>query len=174
MVNERECPPKTRSYTIKAGDSIYKLAQRFDTTVSAIISANSFLDPDNLQVGQKICIPLQKQYPSCPEGNFYTIQSGDTFYLLSQKFNVSVDDLKEANPRVNPGNLEVGQVICIPLATPPVECPEGTRQYEVVRGDTFYSIAREFNTTVEELKEINPDVNPDNLLIGQVICVPSS
>lgn len=170
--NSNECPPGTKEYEIKPGDTIYKLANRFDTTISAIISANPSLDPDNLQAGQNICIPLQKRFPSCPEGNYYKINPGDTLDSIAKKFNISVDDLKEANPRVNPQNLRIGEIICIPLATPPVECPEGTSPYVVQKGDTFYSIAKKFNTTTKTLQKLNPNVNPVFLLVGQTICVP--
>ncbi|WP_206708607.1 LysM peptidoglycan-binding domain-containing protein [Koleobacter methoxysyntrophicus] len=68
----------------------------------------------------------------------------------------------------------VGQIICIPLAVPPVVCPPGTIPYIIRSGDTFYSIARRFKTTVEALKKANPGVNPDALLIGQRICIPRS
>ena len=51
------CPAGTTAYTIKAGDSLYLLAQRFNTTVDAIRRANPTVDPDHLQIGQVICIP---------------------------------------------------------------------------------------------------------------------
>ena len=44
-------------YTIKAGDTFFLLAQRFGTTVQAIIAANPGIDPNFLQIGQVICIP---------------------------------------------------------------------------------------------------------------------
>ncbi|AGB40993.1 putative glycosyl hydrolase [Halobacteroides halobius DSM 5150] len=172
MVTNRDCPPNTKAYVIKAGDTLYELAQQFDTTVPAIIGANPNLDPDNLQVDQKICIPLQERYPSCPEGNYYKIKTGDTLYEIAQRYNISVADLKEANQRVDPQNLKVGEIICIPLATPPVECPEDSITYEVKRGDTFYSIAREYEITVDQLREANPNINPNALLIGQILCIP--
>lgn len=172
MVNDRDCPPGTRSYTIEAGDTVYQLAQQFDTSIPAIISANPFSNPDNLQVGEEICIPQQEQFPSCPEGNYYTVTAGDTFYSLAQTFNLSLADLKEANPQVDPEKLEVGQVICIPLATPPVECPEGAVRYIVRKGDTFYSIAQKFNISVSDLEAANPNLDPEALLIGQKICIP--
>ncbi|WP_245684763.1 LysM peptidoglycan-binding domain-containing protein [Orenia metallireducens] len=168
----QQAPPNTEAYQIKAGDTLYSLAQRFNTTVSAIISANPEIDPDNLQVGDKIFIPLQKEYPSCPEGNYYTIKAGDSFYAIADRFNISVDDLQEANPYVEPNNLKVGEVICIPLATPPVECPQGSILYIVKKGDTFYSIAKKYKISVAELRDANPRINPDELLIGQKICIP--
>ncbi|MBO8171603.1 MAG: LysM peptidoglycan-binding domain-containing protein [Bacillaceae bacterium] len=166
------CPPNTRPYVIRPGDTIYGLARRFGTSVPAIISANPFVNPQFLQPGQRICIPRQPIYPACPEGNYYTIRPGDTLYAIARFFNVSVDDLIEANPAINPYQLMPGQVICIPLATPPVTCPEGSITYTVRRGDTFYAIARRFNISVRALIRANPGINPQALLIGQKICIP--
>ncbi|MFW5976398.1 MAG: LysM peptidoglycan-binding domain-containing protein [Bacillota bacterium] len=100
------------------------------------------------------------------------MEAGDTLYSIARRFDISVDDLSEANPFVTPETLQPGEVICIPVATPPTDCPENTRNYTIQAGDTFYSIANRFNTTVGELQELNPDVNPDSLLIGQNICFP--
>jgi LysM repeat protein len=166
------CPPNSFAYVIKAGDTFFSLAQRYNTTVAAIISANPLVDPNRLRIGQTICIPRQPIYPPCPEGNYYTIKPGDTLYSLARFYNVSLNDLIEANPGINPDNLRVGQVICIPLATPPVTCPPGTAIYTIQAEDTFYRLARRFNVSVDALIRANPTVDPDALLIGQVICVP--
>lgn len=167
------CPPQTVPYIIRPGDTLYNLAQRFNTTVPAIISANPFINPQALTVGTQICIPRQRIYPPCPERNYYFIKPGDTLYNIAQFFNVSLDDLLEANPGINPYDLRIGQVICIPLATPPVTCPPGARSYIIKPGDTFYALARRFNTTVESLINLNPNINPNALLIGQRICIPA-
>jgi len=68
----------------------------------------------------------------------------------------------------------IGQVICIPLATPPVTCPSGIFSYIVRRGDTFSSISRIFGVTVESLIQANPGINPNALLIGQKLCIPKT
>jgi LysM repeat protein len=172
MSNENNCPPGTEEYIIKEGDTLYKLAQNFSTTISALIGANPNIDPNNLIVGDNLCIPLQAEFPSCPEENYYRIKARDTLYKIATKFNISVDDLQEANPKLNPDNLNLGEIICIPVATPPVECPEGSTAYLVQRGDTFYSIARKFEVSVEDLQEANPEVDPTGLLIDQKICIP--
>jgi LysM repeat protein len=114
-----------------------------------------------------------RQLPPCPEGNYYTIRAGDTLFSITQKFNISIDDLLEANlGLIEPDNLRVGQIICIPLAVPPRTCPPNTVTYIIQRGDTFYSISQRFDTTVEALIKANPEVSPDTLLIGQQICIP--
>lgn len=173
MPNGRDCPPDTEEYIIKEGDTLYKLAQNFDTTIPALIGANPEIDPNNLRVGDKLCIPLQKRFPSCPEENYYRIQAGDSLYKIAQRFNISADDLQEANPTLDPANLQIGEIICIPVATPPVECPEGSTAYLVQEGDTFYTIARKFRVSVDDLRAANPGVAPRGLLIGQKICIPT-
>lgn len=160
------------AYVIKPGDTYYNIAQRYNTTVAALVSANPFVNPNFLRIGQIICVPRQQLYPACPEGNYYTIKAGDTFYSIARRFNVSLDDLLEANPGVDPDRLMIGQIICIPLATPPVTCPEGTRSYIIQAGDTYYSLARRNNVTVESIIQANPGINPDALLIGQTVCIP--
>lgn len=52
-------------------------------------------------------------------------------------------------------------------------CPQGTRPYTIAAGDTFYAISRRFNVPLDSLLQANPGVDPDRLMIGQVICVPA-
>ncbi|HZJ58168.1 MAG TPA: LysM peptidoglycan-binding domain-containing protein [Clostridia bacterium] len=162
------CPGGTL-YTIRAGDTLFTLAGRFNTTVDAIMMANPGLDPMNLQVGRVICIPTAPQPGQCPGGFHYQIVAGDTFFNLARRFNTTVEALMAANPGVDPNRLMIGQVICIPV-TPTPPCPGGT--YQIRPGDTFFNIAMRFNTTVEALMAANPGVDPNRLMIGQVICLP--
>ena len=59
-----------------------------------------------------------------------------------------------------------------PWRRPRRRCPRGTREYVVQRGDTFSSIARRFDTSVETLRRLNPRIRPRDLRPGHVICVP--
>ena len=114
--------------------------------------------------------------PPCPTGfTTYIIRAGDTFYSLAIRFNTTVAVLLQANPGVNPNALMIGQAICVPVAVPPpVTCPAGFTTYIIRAGDTFYSLAIRFNTTVAVLLQANPGVNPNALMIGQAICVPAT
>jgi len=166
------CPGGTL-YTIRAGDTIYNLANRYNVSVNDILKANPGIDPNNLQIGQVICIPAATPpQPSCPGGTLYTIRAGDTIYNLASRYNVSVNDILKANPGIDPNNLQIGQVICIPAATPPQPSCPGGMLYTIKAGDTIYNLANRYNVSVDDILKANPGIDPNNLQIGQVICIP--
>ena len=166
------CPRGSFSYVIKSGDTLYKLAITYDTTVEAIMRINPGVNPNNLQIGQRICIPEGGTPTECPIGTFaYTIKAGDTLYKLAIEYNTTVEAIMRVNPGIDPNNLRIGQIICIPEGvTPPPEC-DGML-YTVKPGDTMYGIAQMFNISVAELLRANPGVDPNNLRVGQKICIP--
>ena len=167
------CPVGTFSYTIRPGDTLFNLARTYNTTVEAIIAVNPGIDPNNLQIGQRICIPIAPPGPICPVGTFeYTIRQGDTLFNLARTYNTTVEAIIAVNPGIDPNNLQIGQRICIPIAPPGPSCPVGTFAYTIRQGDTLFNLARTYNTTVEAILAINPGINPNNLQIGQVICIP--
>jgi LysM repeat protein len=168
-------------YQIRSGDTLYALAGRYGTTVEAITRANPGIDPNSLRVGQLICIPVAAAPPgppagACPAGSTpYVIRSGDTFYSIARRFNTTVAALTAANPRVNPNNLRVGQLVCIPTVPPPTAaCPPGSTPYAIRSGDTFYRIAQRAGISVSALVAANPGVDPNRLRVGQVICIPGA
>lgn len=161
----RVCPGTV--YTIAAGDTIFALANRFNTTVEAILAANPGIDPNRLFIGQRICLPIAVP-PVCP-GFTYTIRMGDTIFSLANRFNTTVSAILAANPGLDPNRLQIGQEICIPVPAPP--CPGFT--YTVAPGDTVFSLARRFATSVEAILAANPGLIPERLAIGQRICIPT-
>ncbi len=170
---ERTCPTGSFAYTIKSGDTLFQLARRFNTTVEGIMAINPGIDPNNLQIGQVICIPkVTAPLPPCPNGFYYTIKSGDTLYNLSQRFNIPLQEIINANPGIDPNRLQIGQVICIPQPVPYLPpCPEGV-YYVVKAGDTLFSIGQKFNIPLQEIIKSNPGIDPNRLQIGQIICIP--
>ena len=169
----QRCPAGSFAYTIVQGDTLFILASRYGTSVEAIMALNPGIDPHRLQIGQVICIPAHTApTPPCPNGFLYTIRSGDTFFRLGQQFGVGVDAIIRANPGVNPNNLQIGQVICIPTHTTPTPPCQNGFHYQIRSGDTFYILSQRYNVTVDAIMRANPGVNPNNLQIGQIICIP--
>jgi len=167
------CPGGTL-YAIKPGDSLFSLAPRFGTTIAAIQAANPGLDPRNLQLGQTICIPVAPAPGGCPGGFFYSVTISDTYFSIARRFGIAVQALAAANPGVNPNTLQIGQRICVPAPGPPPfqECPG--RLYAIQAGDTLIGIGQRFGYTLDALLIVNPGIDPNNLQIGQVICLPPS
>lgn len=99
----------------------------------------------------------------------HTVESGNTLWGLQQMYGVKVEDIMKSNPELNEG-LSVGQIIVIPIPNYVKPLPE-TSKYKVKSGETLYGLSRKFNTTVDELIQINPEL-AGGLKKGQVIQVP--
>lgn len=110
----------------------------------------------------------------------YVVRSGDTLYSIARQFGVSVQDLIQINNISNPSRIYVGQHLTIPRGgsaqpTPaPTTVPGPTTTYIVQAGDTLYSIARRFNTTVDAIALLNRIANPSRIFVGQRLTLPGS
>jgi len=109
------CPKGTIPYQIRSGDTFNALARRFNTTVDALIAVNPGVNPNNLLIGKSICIPIRRSIVPCSAGSRYIIKPGDTYSKLSQKYGLSVGAITALNPGVDPSNLRIGQIICLPI-----------------------------------------------------------
>lgn len=98
----------TSTYVVQAGDSLWLIAQRYQTTVDAIKRLNG-LTSDLINVGQILKIPSSQMEPYIE----YTVRSGDTLWLLSRRYNTTVDAIKKANGLTS-DLLSIGQVLKIP------------------------------------------------------------
>ncbi len=120
-MNFRQCPAGSVPYTIRAGDTLGKIAWTYNSSVQDIIGANPGITPTNLTIGQDICVPLKIQpYPSCPTTNYYVVKEGDTMESIAGYFNITVQQLMFSNYGIGAEDLYVDQVICIPVAPSPV------------------------------------------------------
>ncbi len=98
----------------------------------------------------------------------YTVKKGDTLYGISNQFGVSVIDLSNINNLTN-NVIQIGQELKIPGNTG--SNPSSTFQYTVKKGDSLYSIAKLYKTTVNEIMKLN-NIKNSNLSIGQVLRIP--
>lgn len=174
--------PQTINYTVKSGDSLYSIANRYNTTVDAIKSLNN-LTSNTLEIGQVLKIPGRETTPSEMEVSeviTYIVKSGDTLNSIANKYGISVDEIVNLN-NLTSGILTVGQNILLPLDTidePIIEEENNipgttTTTYTVKSGDTLYSIANKFGTTVANLKTLN-NLTSNSLSIGQILKISDS
>ena len=152
----------TNTYVVQKGDSLYSIAAKLGTTVAELKKENN-LTSNTLQIGQVLRIPTKEIYEE--EENIYVVKKGDTLYSIAAANNTTIDELKRIN-NLTSDILSTGQLLKIPSAL----LPETT--YKVKKGDSLYSIATKYNTTVDELKRIN-NLTSNTLSIGQVLKLPS-
>lgn len=194
------CPESTLPYIVLSGDTLWKLAQRYKTSVDEILDLNPGVDPQNLQIGSTLCLPSPPMPPTpqtppvrptqpmpptpptpsarsaaCPKGSFpYTVQQGDTLWTLSRAFGISVQRIFDLNPGINP---QAGSILCLPYPlTPPASpTPESSPRYfaySVKKCDSICGIARKFCVSVESILRRNPGISPRCLQAGTTISVP--
>jgi LysM repeat protein len=125
-----------------------------------------------------VAVPPIYYPPTAPPADCtYVVQPGDTLGSIAQYYGTTVAELASLNSISNPNVIYAGQVLQLPgcsTAPPPtVEPPIATTTYTVVVGDTLYSIAVRFNTTVAELSALNGITNPNLIYAGQVLIVPA-
>ena len=192
-------------YTVVKGDSLWSIANKFNTTVANLKSLNN-LSSNLLQIGQKLKISATKvdqpnEYYTVKKGDTlysiassnnltsnnlsigqsllikkmpkentnvttYTIKSGDTLYSIAKKYNTTVNAITTLN-NLTSNTLSIGQTLKIPVSTQNTN----EKTYTVKSGDTLYSIARKYNTTVSDLINRN-NLKTSNLSVGQELIIP--
>ncbi len=170
--------PNYTNYIIKRGDTLYSIAKANNITVDTLIKDNSLVD-NNLKIGStiKIRIPtsngtnIEECYgtdytPSndeIPIATTYTVKKGDNLYNIAKLYNTTASAIMLLNDLPNT-NLSIGMKLKIPVSE------MSNRTYIVKNGDSLYSIAKKYNTTVDAIKRKN-NLTSNNLQIGQKLII---
>ena len=148
----------TQTLTVEYGfldstkDDVQQLKNNYERYAEAVVRA----------VLEYIGVPYTKD-------NNYVVKNGDTLYSIALKYNVSENELKQANNLTN-NILNIGQNLIIPTNTK-IEEVTDYETYIVNKGDTLYSIAKKFNVKVEDIKKVN-NLSSDTLTLNQQLLIP--
>ena len=165
------------SVTVVSGDTLYKIATRCGTTVSALRRANPELGTSNLIFPGQV-LQLPGTILGTDGGYFvYIVARGDTLKGLATRFYTTVDALLAGNPEItNANTIYEGQWIKVYVDStppPPPPPPPAGQTYYVQKGDTLRNIASRMSTTVDVLLKANPQItNPNLIYVGQALNVP--
>ena len=124
------------------------------------------LTSNTLSIGQTLLLPS-----ALTTAETYTVQRGDTLYGIANKLGTTVNELKQLN-NLTSNTLSVGQVLKIPGSINDSET-DNTIKYTVQKGDSLYSIAREYDVTVDAIKNAN-NLTSNLLSIGQILQIPTT
>jgi CSLREA domain-containing protein len=195
----RNPPPATPgpagTYVVQPGDNLFRIALRFGTTVAALQAANGLGRSILIYAGQRLIIPgpgrtptpVASPTPRPGSTTIHVVQPGETLFRIALKFRVTVSALQAAN-NLRGTLIFPGQRLTIPGAavtstpTPavsgtrtrtstPTRTPTAPRTYIVVTGDTLFSLAIRFGTTVAKLQAAN-NLRGTRIYVGQVLVIP--
>lgn len=178
-------PGEYTVYTVKNGDTLYRIASEFGISVNDIIDFNQ-LTSTGLIIGQQLLIPNKSG--STSETVIYTIMPGDSLWKISQLCNITVDEIVRLN-NLSTTVIQPGDTLKLP----------GTCNFEgngndnnnnnnnndndntngneikhvVTNNETLYSIARKYGTTVNDIMNIN-NLTSNLLTIGQILLIPNT
>lgn len=173
-------------HTVQAGENLFRIGLRYGLSVDELVAANGLADAAQVYAGQTLTIPTpgtvsvpSQGAPSAgPAVRSHTIQRGETLSAISRQYNVSVQDIVNANNLVNPSAIFAGQTLNIPGAassggatgyTP----SQAATTYTVQRGDSLFSIATRFGVSVAAITQANNISNPSLVHAGNTLTIPA-
>jgi LysM repeat protein len=136
-------PVPELTYAVRPGDTLYRIAVRFRTTVRVLAEANGITNPALIFVGQQLRIPGIPAATPTPQTaptstaaptttpipiatTTYTVQRGDTLFKIAVRFNTTIAQLVSLNELANPNIIYVGQVLKVPTQNAGVAAPTAT------------------------------------------------
>lgn len=166
-------------YTVQAGDTSYSIAKKYNITVQELYKLNPDAEK-GIKAGQELRIPKKEI-----DRISHKIEPQETMYSVSRRYGISVDDLKNANKKLDEKNFKVGKKINIPIfnGTNKMHISNSDKnhlmnqqhmkrkEHTVVKGETLYSLSKKYNTTVKDLEDKNPGLTPENLKEGMTLVV---
>ncbi len=170
------------TYTVQPGDTFYLIAKRCGVTLDNLLKVNNANESTVLYSGKKIKIPSSGGHTT------YTVQKGDTYWIISQKYGVSLDSLLEVNNALSDPYLDIGDNILIPRSTTSGSTSGGTsgstsgststsptvsyKTYTVKSGDTLWNIAIAQGIPYSELLEANLLTESSRIHTGMKLTIP--
>lgn len=148
------------TYVVKAGDSLWKIAQKYQTTVEALKQKNNLVSD--------VIVPNQVlQIPKGDVNTMYVVKPGDSLWKIAQNYGIDVNELASFN-NITGDFLAVGQILMIPSRN-----DMNQLVYVVRPGDTLWSISQKYGVSVEAIKNIN-ELMDNIIFVDQVLKIPKN
>ncbi len=163
-------------HVVQRGETLFRIAQRYGTTVEDLVQLNGIRNPAALAVGQRLIVPSPPLAPEeAPVGipTNYTLQVGDTLFKLAATFGTTEAAIARRNYITNPRQMYIGQRI---------ELQEGSERaqgiptgwiHRVGQGETLYHIAARYSTSSALIELVNRLPRASALYVGQPLIIPS-
>lgn len=162
-------------HKIQKGETAYFIAQKYKVSVDEIYKLNPE-SQNGIKDNQIIKIPVHAaEKQNSNQQITHVVGEKETLYGLSKQYHVSVEAIQNANPILASG-LQIGQELIIPNASnlPKTEILTSSKVTHLVAAkESLFSIARQYNVSVQDLENLNKELLQNGLQIGQTIAIPN-
>ena len=171
-------------HTVGRGDSLYSIAQKYNTTPQHLLQLNNLNTQSRIFIGQKLKVKDSTPPPapapsfnppsSAANSDVYTVQRGDSLYAIAQRYGTTPQNILALNDLAPNATIYIGQMLRVkaPNVSPP-RANSNFQTYTVQRGDWLAKIADQFGTSPEEIVRVNK-LSGGGLYIGQQLLIPSA
>lgn len=181
-------------HTVKRGETIWSICQKHQTSIGELMEYNQ-LSNDIVREGMILKIPKREapaKIAATPsraikKTDVHLVKPGETFWSIAADHRISPQQLADANPKVHPNRLYPEMELILPsiktnldtaakktLPSPSPAKTETAQQHTVTEGETYFSIAKKRNISVNALIAANPDVKPERLFPGLKLNLPKT
>jgi len=162
-------------HKIQKGETAYFIAQKYKVSVDEIYKLNPE-SQSGIKDNQILKIPVHAAEKPNQNQTTHIVGAKETLFGLSKQYGISVEALQNANPILANG-LQIGQELVIPQNASNTSKTEFTNSSKathlVVAKESLFSIARQYNVSVQDLETLNKDLLQNGLQIGQTIAIPN-
>ncbi|WKL48155.1 LysM peptidoglycan-binding domain-containing protein [Flavobacterium pectinovorum] len=162
-------------HKIQKGETAYFIAQKYKVSVDEIYKLNPE-SQSGIKDNQILKIPVHAAEKPNQNQTTHIVGAKETLFGLSKQYGISVEALQNANPILANG-LQIGQELVIPQNASNISKTEITSSSKaihlVVAKESLFSIARQYNVSVQDLETLNKDLLQNGLQIGQTIAIPN-
>lgn len=207
LLAQENTNPNLTVHVVQRGENLFRISLRYNLSTNEIAEANGITDISNIQVGQRLIIPIEITPP--PERQVHIVSAGETLRTIAELYGKTVEELAELNNITNTDQIHVAQEILIvpgeeDLATPtpePTATADTTETTEaatsaidagiiptpkitisddpstsfihvVQAGETLFRIGLMYDLSVNDLAQANNLLDPTQIYAGQQLIIP--
>ena len=172
-----------KSHTVAKGETIYSIASAYKISVNELYSLNPEVEK-GVRVNQVIKIPLAVNAGTKKQTTvLHSIQAKETLYSVSKHYNIPIEDIIADNPGLSADNFKIGYAIYIPTQSGGYASNSRNQSiknsndnkiiHQVLSKETLYSIAKQYDISMGEIADANPEIKESGLKKDMTLVIPS-